>query len=448
MNSIWTESVSMPEFPDLDTDIRTQVLIIGGGMTGILCAYFLQEAGVDYCLLEKHRICSGITCNTTAKITSQQGALYDKLLKKEGVETAGLFLKANEQAKKYYKDLTTNISCDIEEKDAYVYARNDRELIEREMDALARLGYASEFVEKTKLPFETAGAMRISSQLQFHPLKFVSAIAKKLNIYENSEVREMTEYLALTEKGSVAAQKMIIATHFPFINTRGSYYLKLYQERAYVLALENAPDLEGMYMDAVHGGLSFRNYKNLLVVGGESHRTGKKKFRGNEGRKSVCGMQTLKDEVSQLLPRTKIVAEWGAQDCMSLDGIPYIGPYSSHTPDIYVGTGYNKWGMTGAMLAAMVLSDLVQGRENEFAEILSPSRNIVKPQLAKNIWAAAKGILKPCKGTRCSHMGCVLQWNAEEKVWECPCHGSRYDEAGEVLDNPAVDGIQKKVTRK
>lgn len=444
MDSIWTDSVNMPEFPELEEDIRTQVLIIGGGMSGILCAYFLQEAGIDYCLLEKRRICSEITCNTTAKITSQQGAVYDELLRKEGLEVAGLFLKANEQAKKYYKDITTDISCDMEEKDAYMYARTDRELIEREAGALAKLGYASEFVENPGLPFETVGALRVPNQLQFHPLKFAGAIAKNLNIYENSGVREMTEYLALTEKGSVAAQKVIIATHFPFINTRGSYYLKLYQERAYVLALQNAPDVQGMYMDAVHGGMSFRNYKDYLLVGGASHRTGKKVFRGKDGKKSVCGMQFLKDEVAACLPQAKIVAEWGAQDCMSLDKIPYIGPYSSRTPDIYVATGYNKWGMTGAMLAAMVLSDLVQGRENEFAGILSPGRSILKPQLVKNMWSAATGILKPYKGTRCSHMGCVLQWNAEEQTWECPCHGSRYDEKGEVLDNPAVDGIQKK----
>lgn len=129
---------------------------------------------------------------------------------------------------------------------------------------------------------------------------------------------------------------------------------------------------------------------------------------------------------------------------MSLDHIPYIGPYSSHTPDLLVGTGYNKWGMTGAMLSAMILSDLAQERENNFSWIFSPSRSMIKPQLASNIWSAIKGLVRPSQGSRCSHMGCVLQWNSQEKTWECPCHGSRFDEEGEVLDNPAMKGLKRK----
>lgn len=458
MNSIWTENIDMPQFPQLEGDIRTQVLIVGGGMSGILCAYFLQQAGVDYCLLEKNRICEGITAHTTAKITSQQGAVYDKLLRKKGIETAAFFLRANEQAKKYYREIAAAFDCDMEEKDAYVYARTDRALIEREAAALKKLGYPAEFVEQTRLPFETAGALKVENQLQFHPLKFVSAIAKNLNIYEHSEVEVLEEYLALTEKGSVAAQKVIIATHFPMsvrmphrkdsllrAKLRGGYYLKLYQERAYVLALKNAPDVDGMYVDAIHGGLSFRNYGELLLVGGASHRTGKKAFdaagASDGGKKIVCGMQTLKNEVQELFPQSEIVAEWAAQDCMSLDRLPCIGRYSRNLPDVFVGTGFNKWGMTGAMISAMVLSDLVQERENEFADIFLPGRKTLNWQLAKNMGSAAKNILKPYRGTRCSHMGCVLQWNEEEKTWECPCHGSRYNGEGEILDNPAAEKI-------
>lgn len=253
----------------------------------------------------------------------------------------------------------------------------------------------------------------------------------------------MTEYFALTEHGSVAAERVIVATHFPFINTRGSYYLKLYQERAYVLALKKAPKVEGMYLDAAKGGLSFRDYEDLLLVGGGSHRSGKWKKTAKGSKEAVSGdIEEWKKKVSALLPGAEIVGEWTAQDCMSLDGMPYIGAYSRSTPDLFVGTGYNKWGMTGSMLSAMILSDLVQGRENEYAQLFSAGRSILKPQLAVNAWEAVKGILRPVKGKRCTHMGCVLKWNAQEKTWECPCHGSRFDEAGKLLDNPAAEGIE------
>lgn len=444
MESVWTASANMPKFPTLHEDLYTDVLIIGGGLTGILCAWFLQQAGVDYCLLEKDRICGGITANTTAKITVQHGLIYDRLLSEEGREKALLYLRANEQALKYYKNMGQYFDCDMEEMDSYVYSRREQSGVEKEAAALKKLGYPAELVNGLHLPFPTAGAVCLRNQAQFHPLKFAAALAKELHIYEHSGVREMTEHLALTGQGSVTAQKVIVATHFPFINKRGSYYLKLYQERAYVLALKNAPKLEGMYLDEEKGGFSFRTWQDLLLVGGGSHRSGAWSRREETGEKrSVFGdIMEWKEEVAALLPGAEIVAEWTAQDCMSLDGMPYIGQYSRSTPELFVGTGYNKWGMTGSMLSAMILCDFVQGRENEYASLFSPSRNIFTPQLAVNVWEAVKGILKPVKGKRCSHMGCVLNWNAEEQTWECPCHGSRFDKDGALLDNPAVKGIE------
>lgn len=444
MESIWTASADLPQFPTLEEDLQTDVLIIGGGLTGILCAWFLQQAGVDYCLLEKDRICGGITANTTAKITVQHGLIYDELLSKEGRERALLYLRANEQALKYYKNIGQDLDCDMEEKDSYVYSRTEQSRLEQETAALKKLGYPAEFVNGLDLPFPTVGAVCLRNQAQFHPLKFAAALAKGLHIYEHSDVREMTEHLALTGQGSVTAQKVIVATHFPFINKRGSYYLKLYQERAYVLALKNAPKVDGMYLDAQKGGLSFRTWQDFLLVGGGSHRTGIWDRKRNAGeKKNVSGdISEWKEEVAALLPEAEIAAEWTAQDCMSLDGMPYIGYYSHSTPELFVGTGYNKWGMTGSMLSAMILCDFVQGRENEYASLFSPGRSILKPQLAVNAWEAMKGILKPVKGKRCPHMGCVLNWNAKEQTWECPCHGSRFDKDGRLLDNPATKGIE------
>lgn len=442
MSTIWTNHSNLPEFPKLEKDLRTSVLIIGGGMTGLLCAYFLQQAGVDYCLLEKNTICSGITAGTTAKITSQHGLIYSRLLNWEGMEKAQEYFRANEAAVKRFKDIGWMIDCGMKEEDAYVYATENTVKLEKELRALERIRAGAgnvrlpqpELVGALNLPIDTVGAIRFPGQAQFHPLQFAETIAQNLRIYEHSGVREMTEYFALTEHGSVAAEKIIVATHFPFINTKGSYFLKMYQQRAYVLALANAPLVTGMYIDENKRGISFREAEGLLLVGGESHRTGK----------CENGMERLKERVKQFAPESAIVAEWGNQDCMSLDGMPYIGRYSSSTPDLFVATGYNKWGMTGSMLAAMILSDLVQEKENEFAEIFSPSRNIVKPQLAVNIFEAMRGILIPKGSRRCTHMGCTLQWNRGDGTWECPCHGSRFDECGELLDNPAENRLRKK----
>ncbi len=434
MSSLWTNTVEMPEFPKLEKDIRTQVLIVGGGLTGLLCAYFLKQAGVDYCVLESDRICKKITGHTTAKISVGQGLVYEKLFSRFGQEKTALFLKANEKALKNFKSMGALINCDMEEQNAYLYTCTDRRKLEKEMQTLGCLGAGADFVEKTALPFEIQGAIRYRGQAQFHPLKFAAGIARNLKIYEQSEVREMTEHYARTEKGSVAAEKIIIATHFPFINTRGSYFMKLYQQRSYVLALKDAPDIGGMYLQTEEPGLSFRNYGSYLLIGGESHRTGKQ----------CGGWNVLKETAQQYFPDAKEEFCWANQDCMSLDGLPYIGHYSKNTPDLFTASGYNKWGMTGAMIAAMVLSDLVRERDNEYKQLFSPSRNGLRPQLFLNACEAIRGIATIKKGKRCSHMGCSLKWNENEQTWDCPCHGSRFDISGRQLDNPAVDGLKEK----
>lgn len=436
MSSLWTESVEMPEFPTLEKDIRTQVLIIGGGMAGILCAYFLQRAGVDYCLLEKGRICQGITGHTTAKITAQHGLIYEKALQSLGQERAELFLKANLKAVEHYRELGTILDCDMQDVDSYLYSVLDRRKLEREIQALGSLGYQADYVENTQLPFEVEAAIRFPHQAQFHPLKFAAGISKNLRIYENSEVREMTEYFALTEKGSVAAEKIIVATHFPFINTRGSYYLKMYQNRSYVLALEAAETadiIKGMYLEADNLGFSVRSYQNYLLLGGGGHRTGKGK----------PAWDLLREIAKEYFPEMEERYFWATQDCMSLDKRPYIGPYSKNMPDLFVATGFGKWGMTGSMISAMILSDLVRGKDNAYAAVFSPSRSILRPQLISNLGHALVGIGR-IGGKRCAHMGCVLQWNSEEKAWECPCHGSRFGADGNVLENPACNSLKKK----
>lgn len=429
MNSVWFDGANRPTFESLRESRSTDVLIIGGGIAGILCAYGLKSEGVDCILLEADEICRGVTAGTTAKITFQHGAIYDKLIKRFGIERAGLYLRAQKDACDKYEELCQKIPCDYEKKSSCVYSLDRREKMEKEKKALERLGVEAEFEDDCGLPFPTAGAVRVKNQAQFNPLKLLYGIAKELPIYENTKVTELLPHGAKTQYGEIICKKIIVATHFPILNKHGSYFLKMYQHRSYVLALEGAPLAEGMYVDEAENGLSFRSFKNMLLLGGGDHRTGKKG--GNWRELEEFAKTHYKD--------AEIVKRWAAQDCMTLDGVPYIGRYSKNTPDLYVASGFNKWGVTSSMVSSTILADLVMERSNRYAAVFSPSRSMLHPQLAVNAFEAAVNMLTPTV-PRCPHLGCALKYNPDEHSWDCPCHGSRFSKDGELLDNPATDG--------
>ncbi len=432
MNSLWHNTTEIPKNETLKGNIKTDVLIIGGGLAGILCAYALKKAGVDCVVAEAQRVGGGTTGNTTAKITSQHGLIYDKLIKEYGVEKAQMYLSSNEWAVRQYRELCRNINCGFEDKDNFVYSLDDRKKLEKEMDALSRLGFDAELSEKVPLPFHTEGAVKFKGQAQFNPLEFINAISKDLKIYENTKVIEIIGGAAITQNGRIYAKNFIVATHFPFINKHGGYFIKMYQHRSYVIAYENAPDVGGMYVDENNKGKSFRNYGDLLLIGGGGHRTGKK----------GGGWQEIRTFALRSFPAAKEKYHWAAQDCMTLDGAPYVGRYSKSTPDLYVATGFNKWGMTNSMVAAKILTDKILGRQNDFESVFEPSRSIIHPQLALNLGESLLGMITPVP-KRCPHLGCALKWNNEEHSWDCSCHGSRFSKDGELLNNPATDGLKK-----
>lgn len=431
MISLWEDQTKMPSFAKLNKDIKTDVLIIGGGMAGVLCAYMLEHAGVDYALVEAEEIGKGITKNTTAKITAQHGLLYSKLIKEFGAEKAKQYLEMNLNAVSKYAQLCADMDCDFEIRDAYVYSFEDENIISEEAAALKKLGYHAECVKRLDLPFSVAGSLRFKEQAQFSPLKFLAYISEGLKIYEHTKVLELIDTKAVTSGGIIRANKMIIATHFPFLNKHGAYFLKLYQQRSYVIALENAADVGGMYIDAAQGGLSFRNYKNLLFIGGGEHRTGKKS----------PAWQKMRAFSTKYFPQSQEKYHWATQDCMSLDGVPYIGRYSAKTPDLYVATGFNKWGMTSSMVAAEMLCNFITGKKTYPLNIFSPSRTIMRPQLAVNAFEAAVNLVN-FRPKRCPHLGCALKWNPYERSWDCPCHGSRFTEYGKLIDNPATADLK------
>lgn len=431
--SLWQNDVQIPSFTPLDSDLSTDVLIIGGGITGILCAYMLSRLGIDCAVAEAETICSGVTKNTTAKITLQHGLIYHKLLKRLGHERTQMYLAANRRALETYRDLCSGMDCDFELADNYVYSSHDRRILDKELAALESLNVPAQFARNLPLPMYTEGAVCVPAQAQFHPLKFAFSICKNLRIFEHTRVLEISPGFARTQRGTIHAKRIIVATHFPILNRHGSYFMKLYQHRSYVLALDYNYQLQGMYVDEDDKGMSFRRHGSYLLLGGGGHRTGKK----------GGGYRELHDFASRRYPGIHPLFEWATQDCMTLDGIPYIGRYSARTPNLYVATGFNKWGMTGSMVSALLLSDMLAGRTPDWAEVFSPSRSTLHPQLLINAAETALSLVTPTV-PRCPHMGCALKYNPQEHSWDCPCHGSRFTRDGRLIDNPATGDLKEK----
>ncbi len=476
MKSVWSESCKFRKREALNKDIKTDVLVIGAGIAGVLTAYMLKQKGRDVVLIDAAEIASGNTKNTTAKITSQHDLIYSKLIAEFGEEKARQYAKANELAIKKYKEIIEDkrIECDFEEKPAYVYSLNEVDVLKEEVEAAKNLGIDAEFVQEANLPFKINGAVKFNNQAQFNPLKFLKGISNELVIYENTRALEIKENLVVTSGGNITANNIVVATHYPIMNAPGYYFMKMHQERSYVLALENTSEIDGMYIELNKEGYSFRTYNNLLLLGGISHRTGENEEGGS--------YDELRKVAKRLYPKAKEKYYWSAQDCMTIDGIPYIGRYSSETPNIYVATGFNKWGMTSSMVSAMIISDMILEKENDFSEIFSPRRfdlslsinNIANDliETAKNFIAQKVyipsseiehiknghggiieyngekvGVYKNKEGkeffvsTKCTHLGCQLSWNSDELTWDCPCHGSRFDYKGRLIGSPATKDL-------
>lgn len=432
MHSIWSEQNKKEHFTPLKKDLKTDVLIIGGGLAGILCAYFLQQAGVNYSLIEQNEIGNGVTKNTTAKITAQHALCYHKFLKKFGKEKTSAYLYANLSAVEKYRKLCKNIRCDFQDKPSFVYSQKNKRRLENEVSALEKLSYKVGFSETLPLPFDTVGGIRFDNQAQFHPLKFLYSIANELHIFEHTKAVDFFDGGVYTETGKIYAKKIIVATHFPFLNKHGSYFIKQYQSRSYVLALKNAPNLNGTYIEDIENGFSFRNFGEYLLLGGGGHRTGEQG--GN--------WQVLHALAEKYYPDATPAYQWATQDCITLDGMPYIGRYASSTPNLFVATGFNKWGFTSAMVCAELLCDLVQEKKNPLLEVFSPSRTMLRGRLFSNLAKSALHLITPTT-PRCPHLGCALKYNPQERSWDCPCHGSRFHEDGTLIDNPSTKNLRK-----
>lgn len=471
MESLWSQRTKFDRREELITDLKTEVCIIGAGMAGLLCAALLQKEGKEVIIVEANTIASGQTKNTTAKITSQVGLFYGDLQERLGTPQAKIVAKAYHRAIDEFESIIHDkqISCHFERLPAYLYSKKNLDLLKREYQAAITLDLPAKYQSMVETPDGYADVIEFENQAQFDPLRFLQGIVTPLRIFENSLVMEVQGNKVITKRGSVTADWIIFACHFPIVNFPGYYFMKMHQERSYVLALKNTEPWNGMYYGIDDDGLSFRWDKGILLLGGANHRTGENSAGGSYA--------TLEKASKKLFSQGKEMLRWSAQDCMTLDQIPYVGQYARDKENWLVTTGFNKWGMTGSMIGAMILSDKIIGRENPAAEVFNSMRSMmVDPiPLAEEGRQAVKGLIREiftepifdslelecghggvvtidghkvgvykneynevfAVSVRCPHLGCQLEWNPDEKSWDCPCHGSRFDYCGRLLDNPA-----------
>lgn len=497
MGSLWIENTKNSQaFPKLEQNIETEVCVIGAGLFGLTTAYYLAKNNIPVTVVEaENEIGIKTSGNTTGKITSQHGLFYDHLIKDFGDKFAQKYLDANERAIKEIKNImdANNIECDFSWQDSYVYTTLQDEIqqIKDEVKAVKFLGFDAEFVTKTDLPFAVQGAIKFRNQAQFDARKYMLGLAtaiinRKGKIYTGTRVgnieKGMKEYLVTTNNANIVAKKVVMATHYPFISAPGFHFLKMYQSTSYGLAVDTKTDLfDGMYINIKDPIYSFRtamhNGKKVLVVVGADHKTGETIENDNN-------YAMLKKKVKEIYPQAEILFRWNTEDCIGLDKIAYIGEFSGLMPNVYIGTGFKKWGITTSNVAANIVVDKIMGKENKYEEIFNSNRlkpiknrwemqNMLKQTITSiaieklqipdgsieeiendnggiiNINGINVGIYKDTSGNVfsvkpvCSHLGCELTWNNLDKTWDCPCHGSRFDYMGENIYNPANKPLEK-----
>ena len=491
--SYWIDSTEETHYPKLNEDIDVDIAIVGGGMVGILTAYQLQDEGFNVAILEAERIVESTTAHTTAKLTSQHNLIYDKIKKQMGDECGKQYINANETAIHEIKKIAdeNNIDCDYISQPSYLFTQNDKYInqIEDEVKAVNSLGINARLVNEMPLPIDIKSGMVFENQAQFHPRKFLISLAKIIHqngvsIYEKTRAIELDKnnesYIINTSQGKkVTADKVIIASHYPFYNKIGMYYSRIYVERSYAIAIKAKEKFPGgIYINAEDPSRSLRSIATengeLILVVGETHKTG-------QGENMNDHYEALLNFAKEVFTVEDVLYRWSTQDCMTIDGLPYIGQFNPDTPNLYLATGFHKWGMTNSMASSMILRDLIVKGKSPWEDVYNPSRKTIvsstKEFLGQNINVAGQlldGKLSPIANnpeeivinrgeamileaygeragayrdedgkvhlvnTTCTHMGCELNWNPAEKSWDCPCHASRFTYTGDIIHGPAV----------
>jgi len=495
--SYWMASVDFPEYEQLAGNLETDVAIVGGGIAGITSAFLLKQSGFKVVLLEATRILHGTTGHTTAKVTAQHDIIYSTIKGKMDQESAEQYAKANQAAIEAIDTIIqqNNIECDFSWQPAYVYTQDENYIlqIQEEYETALSLGFSAAFMEEIPLPFKVKAALRFDNQAQFHPLKYLHALAGMIPgngsyLFENTKAIDIhtqsgSGYAISTDTGYyIKAPNIIVATHYPFYDGNGMYFARIYPDRSYAIGVTISDSYPGgMYITAEDPGRSWRSHpmdkgEELIIIGGEHHKTG-------QGADTRIHYQNLLDTANNTFQVKEVLYRWSTQDYTTMDQVPYIGPLNSKDPGIYIATGFRKWGMTNGTAAAMILRDYILGKENDWAPVFLPSRiklgasagkfvtenvNVAKHLIKGKLTAAEEkielqpgeakvleidgkksGAFRDMQGqlhivdTTCTHMGCELSWNSAEHSWDCPCHGSRFTYEGKVIESPAQKPLNK-----
>ncbi|NLE21840.1 MAG: FAD-dependent oxidoreductase [Actinobacteria bacterium] len=455
-HSLWVATTpDFPEYPPLNGDAAADVLVIGGGMTGLQTAYLLKLAGLSVILVERHRLARGTSGHTTAKVTALHGLTYDHLTRTFGREAAQVYAAANVAALDDIVGIVRRetIGCGLERSAACTYATTDdeRARVEREVRAAQEAGLTVEFRDDLPLPYETLGGAWLEGQASLHPVRYLKALAELVHgggcrVHEMTTALDLDEAAALvrTDRGVIRAQHVVVATHVPIFD-HGPLSMRLMARRSYVVAAPLPDPLAGMYISASGNHRSVRTQEidgqQWTITNGEPHRTGE----GGDERERYLRIRGWTDDRFVLGQR---YYDWATQDVFTVDDLPFIGRYRKEDARVLIATGFKGWGMAHSMVAARIISDAVQRKDNDWAGLYDPwDRSFTKgagalfSQAAESIKALV--IDKLISGDpACTHMGCTTKWNEAERSWDCPCHGSRFDEHGEVLNGPAIRALK------
>jgi glycine/D-amino acid oxidase-like deaminating enzyme/nitrite reductase/ring-hydroxylating ferredoxin subunit len=494
--SVWIDTAAAQRsFPALEEDACADVAVLGGGIVGITTAVLLAEAGASVVLLEAGRLGHGVTGHTTAKVSSQHGMIYARLRSRFGIEAARTYGEVNEAALDWIAARVERdgIDCDLRRRPSYAYvtdpsARSDAE---DEAQAAAEAGLPAGLVEDTPLPYAVEAAVRFDHQAEFHAgrylLGLVEALAgQRCRIHERTRavtVDTGEDCVVRTPGGCVVADQVVVATHYPFLD-RSLAFARVHPQRSYAIlcAIAGTPP-EGMFISACSPTRSIRGVPldgdELLLVGGESHRTGT----GGDTERRYRRLEAFAREHWDV---EAVTYRWSAQDNTTLDGLPYVGRMTPRVDRVLMATGFAKWGITGGTAAARLLCDQLLGRENEAAGLFDPNRLTLRASVPRLVSEnAVAGVrffadrlthrgrrpiedLRPGEGDivalhgdavagyrdddgalhavspTCTHLGCRVNFNSAERSWDCPCHGSRFAPGGEVLQGPAVHRLERK----
>lgn len=493
--SYWVESTPDPAFGPLTADLRVECAVVGGGITGLTTAYLLQRAGMKVAVIEMDGIARGVSGYTTAKVTSLQGRIYSQLESKHGAEAAALYADGNEAALAMVGSIVRElaIDCDFETKTNYTYCEDpsDVSLIENEAEAASRAGLPVEVVHETTLPYPIAAAVSLDGQAQFHPRKYLLGLVEELRrggclFFDETRATGLDEgapCVLETTRGTVTADHVVVATHYTFLD-RSMMFPRVHPKRSYALVGPvpegNVPS--GMYL-STDPTWSVRTVRagdeTLVLTGGSGHNVGQ--HYDTEER-----YERLEAWSREKFGMTEVRHRWSTQDGSAVDSLPYIGKVTPASRHAFSATAFGKWGMTNGTLAGMIISDLITGADNRWAPLFDPHRATVKASATKfaqeNVKVAGHwigdrikhpqpgvpGDLAPGEaavtGTApgqvavyrdelgelhkvsavCTHLGCIVTWNNAETTWDCPCHGSRFDVDGKVIQGPAVRDLEPK----